>query len=89
MELTSFISRGWHMTPRANAAVVFAGLLCASVPSASGQQQTTEWTWKDGHGQVKSRADLDGILREHMLWLDSHGESGTRANLSHADLRKL
>jgi Pentapeptide repeats (8 copies) len=90
MALTSFVSRGWHMTPRARAcALLLTGLLCVSVPSdASGQQQTKEWTWtwKDSNGHVKSQADLDRILKEHKLHHNSKGKSGTNADLSGANL---
>lgn len=52
------------------------------------------WTWKDSKGVVRTRADLDAILREHKLWAESNFRLGNRAelsgaNLSGADLKNL
>src|SRR5208337_2445305 len=64
-----------------------------AVPAATQEQkQQPEWTWKDGNGKVRSRADLDEILKQHKLWLTSGKKSGVRADLggahlSRADLR--
>src|SRR5271157_5372833 len=79
------------MRVRATASsLLIATLLClsAAIPAAALQQnQQPEWTWKDCDGNVRSRADLDEILRQHKLWVQSKEKSGFRANLSHADLR--
>ena len=52
--------------------VLIAVLLClfAAISAAAQQQeQQPEWTWKDGQGEIRSRADLDKILEKHKLWL--------------------
>jgi hypothetical protein len=51
-------------------------------------QQQQSWTWRDGTGNVRSRADLEAVRTQHKLWLDTNGKSGARANLSYADLRR-
>jgi uncharacterized protein YjbI with pentapeptide repeats len=57
-------------------------------PASSSTPETGSaiWTWKDGSGQTRSRADLETILSEHQQWLTSKKKQGTRANLSGADL---
>jgi uncharacterized protein YjbI with pentapeptide repeats len=60
-----------------------ASLLIAGV--CSGQAQ--KWTWTDKSGRIRTRSDLDEILRRHLQWLDSDGETGERADLSGANLR--
>jgi uncharacterized protein YjbI with pentapeptide repeats len=61
--------------------------LCLSAAIPTSGQQLKEWTWKDRDGKVRSRADLDEILRQHQLWLASHSKSGAPANLRDANLR--
>jgi hypothetical protein len=56
--------------------------LSASAPQ---QQSEKEWTWKDAHGKVRTRADLDRILTEHKRWLDTKGESGRLADFTSYD----
>src|SRR5271157_4823805 len=58
--------------------------LCAAIPTSAQQHET--WTWKDRDGKVRSRADLDEILKQHKLWLDSEQKSGSRADLRGAHL---
>src|SRR5271157_6388027 len=68
--------------------IVVLFCLCAAILAATQEQkQQPEWTWKDRDGKVRSRAELDEILRQHKLWVQSKEKSGFRANLSHADLR--
>ena len=67
--------------------LLLAVLLCLSAAIPSAAQQQKEWTWKDGHGNVHSRADLDEILEQRKLWLGSDRESGRQADLAGADLR--
>ncbi len=77
------------MRPRATAsALLFMALACLWLPlGAWGQQQRSKpWTWTDRDGNVRSRADLDEILKQHKLWLESATKSGARANLEHTDL---
>ena len=59
-------------------------LLClVSALHASGQ---APWTWKDGSGAVRSRAELETILVEHRKWANSNRSEGRRANLTGATL---
>ncbi len=44
------------------------------------------WTWQDGTGVVRSRAELDSILSEHQKWVNTKGTEGKRADLSKANL---
>jgi uncharacterized protein YjbI with pentapeptide repeats len=56
--------------------------------SLSGQAKgPAAWSWKDSNGVVRTRADLDAILREHKLWAESNFRLGKRAELSGASLR--
>jgi hypothetical protein len=64
----------------------FGTLLLFLAGRATQAQQQGEWTWKDGEGHKRARADLDMILREHGEWVKSEGSSGKRADLSEADL---
>jgi hypothetical protein len=78
------MGRAIERWPVAIATVVF---LC--IPFGAWGQK--EWTWKDESGAVRTRADLEKILKEHKAWTESGGSRGTRAhlvraNLSHADL---
>jgi hypothetical protein len=59
-------------------------LLLTAHPIAAQQQK--EWTWKDGQGKLRTRADLDRILTEHQVWVESREKSGTQAGLRDADL---
>ncbi len=61
--------------------------LFVSLP-ALGQPQQQIWMWRDAVGGVRSRADLDEVLKQHRLWINSSGKSGARANLSGANLRE-
>ena len=73
------------MRVRATASSLLIGIsLCLFAASTSAQQK--EWTWKDSNGKVRSRSDLDEILKQHKLWLKSNGKSGSRANLGGAIL---
>ena len=57
-------------------------LLCLlSTLLASGQ---AHWTWKDSHGAVKSREDLEHVLGEHEKWIEKNG--GKPADFTNADL---
>lgn len=56
------------------------------VSSSTPEAGSAAWTWKDGSGQTRSRADLDGILSQHKEWLTSKKKQGTRANLAGSDL---
>jgi hypothetical protein len=83
---------------RAAASMLIVVLLCFGVAAQMAMQQKQEWTWKDRNGQIRSKADLDEILRQHKLWLESDGKTGVQlgiygadfsgADLSGADLRK-
>lgn len=53
--------------------------------AAASEQPIREWTWRDGHSQTRTRAELREILRQHKLWLESNGKSGVRADLRGAD----
>jgi len=76
------------MRVRATASLLLiAILLCLSASIPTSAQQQEEWTWKDRDGKVRSRADLDEILKQHKLWVESGGKSGSRAYLSGANLR--
>src|SRR5208337_4371486 len=75
------------MRVRATASsLLIAILLCLSAAIPTSAQQQEGWTWKDRGGKVRSRADLDEILKQHGLWFGSGKKSGTRADLSEADL---
>ena len=65
--------------------LVVTALFFALTGQAHGQ---AAWTWKDSKGVVRTRADLDAILREHKLWVDTHGAKGRRADLKAADLTR-
>jgi uncharacterized protein YjbI with pentapeptide repeats len=56
------------------------------VSSSTPEMSSATWTWKDGTGQTRSRADLETILSQHKQWLTSKKKQGTRANLAGADL---
>lgn len=56
------------------------------IPLAGQANGQAVWTWKDGAGARRSRADLDAVLRNHKLWLDTHGAQGRRADLKASDL---
>ena len=78
-------SRPTKMRVRATASSLLIGIsLCLFAFSTSAQQK--EWTWKDSNGKVRSRTDLDEILKQHRIWLKSNGKSGSRANLGGAIL---
>ena len=71
------------MRVRATASsVLIAVLLCLSATILTWAQQKAEWTWNDRDGKVRSRAELDEILKKHELWVKSYRVSGTRAELS-------
>ncbi|HEY6266965.1 MAG TPA: pentapeptide repeat-containing protein [Candidatus Acidoferrum sp.] len=60
-------------------------LLFLLVPGpASGQ---AGWTWTDGTGAIRTRAELERILEDHKLWLSSDGTAGKRANLTGVNLK--
>ena len=81
------LSRLRKMRVRATASsLLIAVLFCLSAAIPTWAQQEAEWTWKDGAGDVRSRADLDEILKQHKLWLESGQKSGARADLGYADL---
>src|SRR5581483_8151270 len=50
--------------------------------SAPQQQSEKEWYWKDAHGKLRTRPDLDNILAEHKRWLDTKGEAGRLADFT-------
>src|SRR5271165_5154414 len=78
------------MRVRATASsVLIAILLCLSAAIPTAAQQQEGWTWKDRGGKVRSRADLDEILKQHGLWFGSGKKSGTRADLSKANLSMM
>jgi uncharacterized protein YjbI with pentapeptide repeats len=58
----------------------------AQAPTPAPEATPREWAWKDGSGQTRSRADLDGILSQHKEWVSSKGQQGKRADLTGADL---
>jgi uncharacterized protein YjbI with pentapeptide repeats len=72
-------------------AAIYRSMLMLVLPSvllvgtSFGQDQ--KWTWTDKSGRVRTRAELEEILRKHSEWLDSDGKSGERADLSGANLR--
>src|SRR5712664_2030792 len=49
--------------------------------------QDKNWTWSDKSGRVRTRAELEEILRKHSEWLDSDAKRGKRADLSGAYLQ--
>ena len=64
--------------------------LCGLAIPAVGQQDS-EWTWKDGYGVERIRAELDEILAEHRKYTDwlfkgGEGTKGKKADLQGADL---
>jgi uncharacterized protein YjbI with pentapeptide repeats len=76
------------MRARATARVLLISMtLCACGAFSAPADRQTNWTWKDGKGNLRSRADLDEILKQHARWLQSNRQSGSMANLSFADLR--
>jgi uncharacterized protein YjbI with pentapeptide repeats len=44
------------------------------------------WTWRDGNGLVRTREELEVILRDHKAWIISAGAKGKRAYLRDAKL---
>lgn len=88
------VSHGWPIllrlrTMRVRAiasSLLFAVLLCLCAAIPMWAQQEEEWTWKDRDGNVRSRAELDKILRQHKIWADSNHKFGTRADLAGAHL---
>ena len=66
--------------------LLIAVFLCLSAAIPAAAQQQEPWIWKDRDGKVRSRADLDEILKQRKLWLESVGKSGAQADLRGADL---
>lgn len=44
------------------------------------------WTWQDARGRIRSRTDLDEIVREHQQWLRTGKLQGRRCDLHRAKL---
>jgi len=84
----AFVSGRQMKTHTAAYALLLATPLCLSPPfGALGQKQKPkQWTWEDIDGNVRSRADLDEILREHKQWVKSSHKSGACADLLGANL---
>jgi len=63
------------------------GIIALLIVSAltSHAQQEPLWTWKDASGNIRTRADLDEILRKHRLW-EVRDKSGVQAHLEDAVL---
>jgi hypothetical protein len=71
------------MRVRATASsLLIAVSLCPSATVQTPAQQQKEWTWTDRDGKIRSRADLDEILKQHKLWLESNRKSGFQSLLS-------
>ncbi len=62
--------------------VIIATLLL-SLP-AEGQENESSWT--DASGRIRTRAELEDILRNHKEWQESEGMAGRQAFLKNADL---
>ena len=60
--------------------------LCGLAIPAVGQQDS-DWTWKDGKGVERTRAELDKILAEYEKYITSNFREGKLANLISAKLR--
>jgi Pentapeptide repeats (8 copies) len=54
-------------------------------PAAAGWP-TAKFEWRDASGNVRSRSDLEQILREHKQWIESEKKAGTQADLHDAKL---
>ena len=70
-------------TPRLPILLFF---LCGLAIPAVGQQDS-DWTWKDGKGVERTRAELDKILAEHEKYITSNSREGKLADLLGAELR--
>ncbi len=70
---------------RGTANSVLVAIILGVCAFASVQRQKP-WTWKDRTGQIRSRAELEVILKQRTIWLESDGKSGCRADLTQADL---
>jgi len=66
--------------------VIGSGILLLLLAARLTAQVQLDFEWRDASGNVRSRSDLDEILREHEQWIESDKKAGTRANLDHANL---
>jgi len=83
--LTPFCHRKMRVRATASSLLI-AVLCCLSAVLPTRAQRLGGPTWTDGYGKIRSRADLDEILKQHKLWLDSKEKSGARADFRFAHL---
>jgi len=91
-------SAGWQQTKSAGInRVIGSGillLLLAAHLTAQAQTRSAsfpaqiQFEWRDSSGKVRSRSDLEEILREHREWIESQKKAGTQADLHDAKLDK-
>lgn len=56
---------------------------------AKSEKAAKVWTWTDGAGNARTKAEFVAILQRHAQWLSSAGHEGARADLTAADLNDL
>lgn len=67
--------------------MLLVALLIVPAVAVHGKEHSVA-TWEDSVGRIRTRAELDEILRQHKQWVESAGASGMVADLHGANLTK-